>query len=121
MLIDSTKLTKELFAAGIPIGGCDSNGRVWDINNLEIQAHPDVAAIIAKHDPNPTPAELASIARKDNAEINAGKVVEIKNLTANQAEHYIDTNTETLDDMRKMLKAVTALLIALTDRIMPDR
>jgi len=43
----------------------------------------------------PTVAQLAAKARKENAKANAGKVVEIKSMTANQANHYIDTNITT--------------------------
>jgi len=43
-------LTNELAVAGITIGGCNSSGKVWDLNNNEIQDRGDVAAIIAAHD-----------------------------------------------------------------------
>jgi hypothetical protein len=56
-MIDSTKLYKELKAAGISLSGCNSNGVVWDANGNEIQARPDVAEVIALHDPTPIPVE----------------------------------------------------------------
>lgn len=55
-MINSQKLSKELIAAGITThGNCNSNGVVWDDDNNEIQDRPDVAAIIAAHDPTPEP------------------------------------------------------------------
>jgi hypothetical protein len=55
MKINVSKLTAELQAAGIQTLGCNSNGVVWDPDNQEIQSHPDVAAIIAAHDPTLVP------------------------------------------------------------------
>lgn len=55
MKINVSKLTAELKAAGIPTLGCNSNGVVWDPDNKEIQTRPDVAAIIAAHEPTPVP------------------------------------------------------------------
>ena len=46
-------LTQELRAAGISIAGnCSDTGIVWDDNNQEIQTRPDVAAILAAHNPD---------------------------------------------------------------------
>jgi len=46
------KLTDELRAAGITThGNCSDTGIVWDDENNEIQERPDVAAILAAHDP----------------------------------------------------------------------
>jgi len=53
-MINVTKLSKELVAAGISThGNCNSNGVVWDDENNEIQNRVDVKAIIAAHDPTP--------------------------------------------------------------------
>ena len=58
MKINVQNLTQELRDAGITThGNCNSNGVVWDDNNKEIQARPDVKAVIAKHDPTPIPVE----------------------------------------------------------------
>lgn len=52
-MINSTKLSAELRAAGITThGNCNSNGIVWDDDNNEIQSRPDVASILANHNPN---------------------------------------------------------------------
>lgn len=51
-MINSSKLDKELKAAGISILGCNSNGVVWDVDGNEIQDRQDVAAVIAAHNPN---------------------------------------------------------------------
>ena len=51
MTINSTKLTTELLAANIQISGASAAGVVWDTDNNEIQDRPDVAAVIAAHDP----------------------------------------------------------------------
>jgi len=49
---NSFKLCSELRAAGITNhGNCNSNGVVWDDDNNEIQDRPDVAAVLAAHDP----------------------------------------------------------------------
>jgi len=53
-MINVTKLQKEL--SNIPNGGCNDKGVVWDVDGVtEIQSRPDVAAILAAHNPN-TPA-----------------------------------------------------------------
>lgn len=53
-MINPQKLTQELITAGITThGNCNSRGVVWDDENNEIQDRPDVAAIIAAHDPTP--------------------------------------------------------------------
>jgi len=55
-MINLSKLTKELTAAGIPISGCNTAGVVWAPDGrTEIQAQPQVAAVIAAHDPTPEP------------------------------------------------------------------
>ena len=51
MKINSMQLLKELEAAGIETNGCNSNGKVWDKNNKEIQDLPIVMAVIEKHKP----------------------------------------------------------------------
>jgi len=51
-MINTQKLSQELISAGITThGNCNSAGIVWDDDNNEIQSRPDVAAIIAAHNP----------------------------------------------------------------------
>lgn len=58
MLVNPTKLDQSLKAAGIPIHGCDSTGRI-DFKDEATPAQRAAAAqILAAHDPNPTYAEL---------------------------------------------------------------
>jgi hypothetical protein len=46
-------LTQELRAAGISTAGnCSDTGIVWSDDGKEIQTRPDVAAILAAHDPD---------------------------------------------------------------------
>jgi hypothetical protein len=54
-MINVTKLTNDLINAGIVTCGCNSNGVVWDDDNNDISKRPDVAMIIANHDPTPDP------------------------------------------------------------------
>jgi len=55
-MINTSKLTEELKAAGIPVSGCNSNGVVWDVDGkTEIQARSDVVAVLGIHDPTPEP------------------------------------------------------------------
>lgn len=49
--INVMKLHKELVAAGVEISGCNSDGKVWDKDNIEIQDRADMQAIILAHDP----------------------------------------------------------------------
>jgi len=51
-MINVDKLTKELMRAGIQTCGCSSDGIVWAMDGMtQIQMLPDVAAVIAAHDP----------------------------------------------------------------------
>ena len=55
-MVNISKLSKELTAAGIPISGCNVDGIVWGPDGTsEIQAQPAVAAIILAHDPTEVP------------------------------------------------------------------
>jgi hypothetical protein len=54
-MINAQKLDAELKNAGIQISGCNTNGKVWDVGNNEIQSRADVAAVIAAHNPEDTP------------------------------------------------------------------
>jgi len=56
MNINTSKLTKELIAAGIAVSGCNIFGTVWAADGItEIQNQPAVAAVIAAHDPTEVP------------------------------------------------------------------
>ncbi len=51
-MFNTNNLDAELRAAGISISGCDSSGKVWDVDGeTEIQRRPDVVAVLAVHDP----------------------------------------------------------------------
>ncbi len=53
MMINTRKLSKELIFAKIRHGGVNEDGVVWsEDGKIEIQARPDVAAVIAAHNPN---------------------------------------------------------------------
>jgi hypothetical protein len=52
-MLNSTKLERELKAAGVEVSGCNSAGVVWDLEGNEIQSRVDVAAVIELHDPTP--------------------------------------------------------------------
>jgi hypothetical protein len=51
LVINAEKLHAELKAAGISVSGCDSSGRVLDLDGKEIQSSLAVKAVIARHDP----------------------------------------------------------------------
>lgn len=54
MLINTTKLARELVTAGIStFGNCNSDGVVWDDNGNEIQDQEDVRGVLLAHDPTP--------------------------------------------------------------------
>jgi len=54
-MINPSKLSTEIEAAGITdVVGCHSSGRVWTFE-CDVQDRPDVAAVIAAHDPTETP------------------------------------------------------------------
>lgn len=62
---NAIKLTMELKAAGITShGNCSDEGIVWDDDNNEIQGQPDVAAILAAHNPDATIVTPATIAER---------------------------------------------------------
>jgi hypothetical protein len=52
-MVNPKKLHKEIVDSGINISGCNESGKVWDLENKEIQNRSDVMAILAKHDPTP--------------------------------------------------------------------
>ncbi|MBU2051295.1 MAG: hypothetical protein KKH61_20300 [Gammaproteobacteria bacterium] len=64
-MINSTKLAKELIAAGITAhGNCNSNGVVWDDDNNDISKRADVKAVLAAHDPTPEPEPVNEVFTK---------------------------------------------------------
>jgi hypothetical protein len=145
MLINLTKLNGELQKAGIVTSGCNSDGKVWDDVGGEIQTRPDVMAVIAVHDPNPTPAELVAVARKNNARADAKAIPNWVSWSETDALTWLATNigtpldtpipaTITLTNIRPVLvnivnvmkkqyaleQAQSRMLIALRDEIWPS-
>ena len=57
---NSGKLYDELVAAGVlvdGVGGCNSNGVVWDDKGKQIQDQPAVKAVLSAHDSSPVVEE----------------------------------------------------------------
>ena len=53
MTINFQLLQEELIAIGKTISGCNANGVVWgEDGTTEVQDRPDIAAVIAVHDPD---------------------------------------------------------------------
>ena len=64
------KLERELRAAGITYSSIDSLGRVLSSDGMEwIHERPDVATIIAAHDPTPDPDPASLEERLEAAEL----------------------------------------------------
>ena len=89
-MINASKLDQELKKAGIAISGCNAEGVVWDVDGVtEIQSRPDVAAVIAVHDPEPDPPppsledQIATLQAAINALING---------QSNLASKLVDNN-----------------------------
>ena len=57
-MINASALDAELKAAGIPIHGCASTGRIAFKDEATAEQRARAAAILAAHDPAPTYAEL---------------------------------------------------------------
>ena len=56
MIVNLRKLNLELKIADIEFSGCNDSGVVWAMDGVtEIQKRPDVAAVLATHDPTPDP------------------------------------------------------------------
>lgn len=145
--INKQKLINELSAAGFTrFSYVPDNFFSVDDSDDEI----GVMAIYNAHDPNPTPAERASIARKKAAKENAGKAVELKNVSANQAvndyerrihggitEAALNSKIDAVasEELKPVLKSISKMLYAQTksnkillrlllgvaDEVMPDR
>jgi hypothetical protein len=49
------QLCYELYLAGIPVKGANSDGVIWDMEHNDISQRPDVLAVIEAHVPNPEP------------------------------------------------------------------
>jgi len=121
-MINTSKLTEELKAAGIPVSGCNSNGVVWDIDGkTEIQKRHDVLAVISSHDPARYEAvELAIKTRRENARNEASLATQLKALTPQQAVDYIETNVKDLASAKNVLKIMARMLIAMRDEVFPE-
>jgi len=86
-MINVTKLTNELRAAGITThGNCNSDGVVWDDLNNEIQDRPDVKAVLLAHDPTPEPEGKSAIETLQEQVAILSKAIDASNLTAEEAE-----------------------------------
>jgi hypothetical protein len=95
-MVNTLKLSKELVLAGITThGNCDSNGIVWDDNNNDISKRPDVALIIANHDPTPDP--LPPTPDERIAELEKQNAMLIK---------AVDTSKLTISEVAELTKAV---------------
>lgn len=73
-MINVNKLHKELQTAGINISGCNSEGVVWDLDNIEIQDRDDVLAVIKAHDPTP---EVDDIRQEEYSKVGVNTSVMI--------------------------------------------
>lgn len=121
MNINVAKLSKELTVAGIAIGGCNSNGIVWDVDGVtEIQNLPEVQAILMVHTPDKTQAEMAALARKENAKQEAGLASRLKSLTPQEAVEYIEVNVTNLASAKAVMKIMARMLIAMRDEVWPE-
>lgn len=120
-MINVAKLSKELTTAGIAIGGCNSNGVVWDVDGVtEIQNVPEVQAVLNAHTPEKTQAKMAALARKENAKQEAGLASQLKSLTPQGAVDYIETNVTNLASAKAVMKIMARMLIALRDEVWPE-
>jgi hypothetical protein len=120
-MVDATGLTQELQAAGIQIGGCNSLGEVWDMNNIHIESRPDVAAVIAAHNAQAwEDKRLRSLARKLSARTQANLSEQLRTMTPQQAVDYIETNVTSLATAKTVLKIMARIIIAMRDEIWPD-
>lgn len=101
MTINATKLSKELIAAGISThGNCDSSGVVWDDSGNQIQTRADVIAVLAAHNPNPSAAELESLARV--------RSIQIKNMTPNQAVTWFSRQVHGTDTESGIISGINS-------------
>lgn len=121
-MINVAGLTKEIEAAGITTGGCNSNGVVWAADGMtEIQMRADVAAIIAAHNPAVyEQAEATRKARRANAQAEAKLAAQLRSLTPQQAVDYIETNVTNLASAKTVIKIMARMLIAMRDEIWPE-
>ena len=114
-MINVAKLHQEIENAGIPISGCTEHGVVWDVDgNTEIQDQPEVAAVIAAHDPTDYVQQ-----RQESAE---GAIKDIPNWatwTEAEALAYIDANVVDLASAIVVLRAFARLLVALRNKTFP--
>lgn len=115
MAINVEKLHKEIENAGIPISGCDEKGVVWDVDGTtEIQDQPEVAAVIATHDPRDYVKE-----RQDSAEGDIKRIPNWATWTEAEALAYIDANVVDLASAIGVLKVFARMLVALRNETFP--
>jgi hypothetical protein len=129
-------LLRELATAGIAVGGCNSDGKVWDVNGLEIQARPDVAAVIATHNAQAwATIDQQSATRAAAAKATAKAIPNWATWSQQDWTNYFNSNlSDTEADLvtsfaaaRIMIKRqnlvihnLVKLVIALRDQIWPD-
>ena len=135
-MINASGLSEELTAAGIQFSGCNSNGKVWDLENNEIQTRPDVAAIISAHNPSAwTSREQREKNRANSARSTAKNIPSWATWTQadwntffgnNLSDEQVDlvTNLAQAKAMMKRQNAVinnlAKIIIAMRDQIWPD-
>ena len=120
MTINARTLSWELEKANIPNAGCNSKGVVWDLDGVtEIQERPDVAAVIASHNPELDLEELRN-------EIKRVASLDLKNTpnwatwTIAEATDYINNNTANMNEARVIIVALTKMVFVLRDYIFAD-
>lgn len=79
-----------------------------------------ITDIYNKHDPNPTPAEVAAALRKARAETTAGLSAQFKYMTGDQAVAWIENNVTSLATAKIALEYMARMVIALRDETMSE-
>lgn len=129
-------LLHELAVANITVGGCNTDGKVWDVSNNEIQERQDVAAVLAAHNPNAWNTIDQQIAvRLGAARVTAKAIPNWATWTQAEWTTYFNANladseadlVTTLSAARVMIKRqnlvinnLVKLVIAIRDQVWPD-
>ena len=112
------KLINELKDANIEASGCSEIGIIWDLENNEIQDRPDVAAVIAAHDPN-APDYIAI--RSDTAYQGFMDSVAFADWTAEELATWVQANVNDLASAKATLVKMAWAIGKLADRAFPRR